>query len=55
MNRNLKRLLTPCVALASSLLLTSGALADNLGTPVTTRTQAEKLPVGSKVMLACAK
>ena len=55
MKRNLKKLLTPCLALASSFMLTGGALADSLGTPVTTRAQAEKLLVGSKVMLACAK
>jgi hypothetical protein len=45
--------------LMSSFLLASSALAangpDSLGNPVTTRAEAEKLPLRSKVMLACAK
>ena len=44
-------------ALFSSLALTSGALAANgpEGTPIRTKEEAQQLPTGSKVTLACAK
>jgi hypothetical protein len=43
------------VAIISSLVLTSSAFAVDPGGPIKTRTEAQQLPIGSKVTLACAK
>ena|SRR5258708_34915303 len=48
------------LVIISSLALTSGALAaggnpESVGKPIRTRAEAEQLPIGSKVTLACAK
>jgi hypothetical protein len=48
------------LVIISSVALTSGALAaggipESLGKPIRTEAEAKQVPVGSKVMLACAK